>query len=162
MRNLMTTVAMAAMLTLGSIAVASAAAPVTGIEVVDQVLAEAYSAVEAACAPAGGGTNSAACNAAMAAFAALSDPEELAKVPAVARAIAAGTLSLDQVISATASSTFTDSFLAANTTLNAEIKAANVGNTAFLAAIEATSVQTLGLSTAGGPGEGSATVVNNG
>ena len=152
---------MAAMLTLGSIAVASAAAPVTGIDVVDQVLADAYGAVEAACAPAGGATSSEACKAALVAFAALSDPAALARVPAVANAIAAGTVSLEQITSATSGTTFANSFLEANTALAADIKAANVGNTVFLAAIEATSVQTLGLSTAGGPdGEGSPTVVN--
>lgn len=151
MRNFMTTVALAAALTIGSISIASAAAPTTGNAVIDAVLADYYVAVEAACAPVGGGASAAACQAALVQFAALTDPAALAAVPAIAAAIAAGELSLVDIQTATAGAAFADSFLAANTALADVITEANAGNPEFLAAINEALNQTVGAGTAGGP-----------
>ena len=162
MRNLMTTVAVAAALTIGSISMALAAAPTTGNEIIDSVLAEYYQAVESACTPSDGvAANASACEAALRTFAALSTPESLATVPAIAAAISNGTLPRATFDTAVASNSFANSFLAANTALGNDIRAANADNPAFLIAISDTASQTLGVNTAaGGDDEGSPTLAN--
>lgn len=152
MRNFITTVALAAALTIGSISIASAVPPTTGNPIIDGVLAQYYAAVEAACSPAGGAPASpAACEAALVQFTALTSPEALAALPEIAAAIAAGTLSLADVETAVSSPAFADTFLNANAALADTIQTANADNPAFLAAIDDALTQTLGAETAGGP-----------
>lgn len=159
MRNFLTTVAFAAALTLGSVAVSSAAAPVTGNAAVDAVLLQYYAAVDAACTPAGDtAPDVGACTAALEAFAALTDADGILALPEIQALIAAGTLDVAAVEAAVSSPAFADSFQVAVADLQTIIVTENDG--AFLAAIAPATQSTLGFDTAAGPGEGSATLVN--
>jgi hypothetical protein len=150
MRKLLTTVTFAAALALGAVSTANAVPPATGIPALDAILAAYYEDVEAACAPAGGGSDAAACEAALLAFAALTDPAAILALPEVVAAISAGTLTTAAVTAAVTSPAFEGSFATAAADLNTLIDTVNAGNPGFLAAVADVRADTLGVETAGG------------
>jgi hypothetical protein len=150
MRKLLTTVAFAAALVVGSVTAANAVPPSTGIPELDAILESYYASVEAACAPAGGGADAGACQQALLAFAALTEPAALLGLPEVAALVAAGTLTPAAVTSAVTSPAFAESYATAAADLGALIDSANAANPGFLTAIAEVRADTLGADTAAG------------